>query len=418
MDHFRLPNFEPSRKAALSQIKSVDPILYASTRNFLGGAVTCLSPWLTHGFTNTREVAQLVNTTHSLSFEDKLVFELGWREFFKHVHEHLGQAILQDIRRPVGSGYKNNLPEDIKEARTGLIPIDQSIRTLYATGYLHNHARLWLASYIVHLRKVHWRVGADWMYGHLLDGDLASNHLSWQWVAGTFSTKPYLFNAANVAKFAPQWDASNTGLDRSYEELGDIANSRMDIGPERGASREPGIDEPETLSLPKQPNRNWARLGKDIPLAELGQRISTKEVMLVHPWALAHAEAQPEKPEPARVGIIDLAFHETFPWSQRRWDFVCGAMGKLAQILIVDSRQAAEVKALRDSLPKHTYTLSTENPGYADLISLLECNSQMPETILPPLDHFRGSFSSFYRKSTERAIDLQSVLLDLSEATD
>jgi deoxyribodipyrimidine photo-lyase len=60
---------------------------------------------------------------------------------------------------------------------------------LYATGYLHNHARLWLASYLVHLRKVHWRVGADWMYSHLLDGDMASNYLSWQWVSSTGSNK-------------------------------------------------------------------------------------------------------------------------------------------------------------------------------------------------------------------------------------
>jgi hypothetical protein len=42
------------------------------------------------------------------------------------------------------------------------------VRQLYATGYLHNHARMWLASYAVHLRKVHWRAGADWMFGHLL----------------------------------------------------------------------------------------------------------------------------------------------------------------------------------------------------------------------------------------------------------
>jgi len=81
--------------------------------------------------------------------------------------------------------------------------IDRAVHQLYTTGYLHNHARMWLASYIVHLRKVHWRVGADWMVGYLLDGDLASNHLSWQWVAATFSNKPYLFNAENVARYVP-----------------------------------------------------------------------------------------------------------------------------------------------------------------------------------------------------------------------
>jgi deoxyribodipyrimidine photo-lyase len=79
---------------------------------------------------------------------------------------------------------------------------------------------MWLASYVVHVRKVHWRCGADWLYGHLLDGDLASNHLSWQWVAGTGSSKPYLFNADNVARYASApWHSPHTVLDTSYEAL-------------------------------------------------------------------------------------------------------------------------------------------------------------------------------------------------------
>ena len=92
--------------------------------------------------------------------------------------------------------------------------IDEAVRTLFATGTLHNHARMWLASSVVHVRKVHWRVGADWLYGHLLDGDLASNHLSWQWVAGTGSRKPYLFNAGNVARYAPAaWHSPGSVID-------------------------------------------------------------------------------------------------------------------------------------------------------------------------------------------------------------
>ena len=53
---------------------------------------------------------------------------------------------------------------------TGLPCVDGMLGDLYQTGYLHNHARMWLASYLVHQRKVHWRVGADWMFAHLLDG--------------------------------------------------------------------------------------------------------------------------------------------------------------------------------------------------------------------------------------------------------
>ncbi len=106
-----------------------------------------------------------------------------------------------------------------------------------ATGMLHNHARMWLASYVVHVRKVHWRAGADWLYGHLLDDDLASNHLSWQWVAGTGSTKPYFFNADNVARYAPTaWHSAGSVIDTSYEALDRIAREPAPAAPARARS--------------------------------------------------------------------------------------------------------------------------------------------------------------------------------------
>ena len=132
-------------------------------------------------------------------------------EYFRHVWKHRGAGILSLLHEgPLPEhAYSSELPVDIRKARTGVPAIDEAVRTLYATGTLHNHARMWLASYVVHLRKVHWRAGADWLYGHLLDGDLASNHLRWQWVAGTGSRKPYLFNADNVARYAPtEWHST------------------------------------------------------------------------------------------------------------------------------------------------------------------------------------------------------------------
>ena len=182
----------PTRSAALARIARVRPAAYARTRNHLDGAVTGLSPYLTHGLVTLREVLAGVLEHEPLEVQHKLVFELGWREFFRHAWGHAGDAILRSLHpgpRP-DAAYASVLPADIREARTGVPAIDEAVRTLYATGTLHNHARLWLASYVVHLRHVHWRAGADWLVAHLLDGDLASNHLSWQWVAGTGSPRP------------------------------------------------------------------------------------------------------------------------------------------------------------------------------------------------------------------------------------
>jgi deoxyribodipyrimidine photo-lyase len=219
----RLP---PTRQAAIDRIAAIRPGDYARSRNHIEGAVTGLSPYLSHGLLTLPEVLTGVLERGPLTVGHKLVYELGWREFFRHVWAHEGDGILESLHEgPLPeSAYARELPEDIRGASTGVAVIDQAVRTLYATGTLHNHARMWLASYVVHLRRVHWRAGADWLVAHLLDGDLASNHLSWQWVAGTGSHKPYLFNAENVARYAPApWHSAGTAVDQSYEDLDRIA---------------------------------------------------------------------------------------------------------------------------------------------------------------------------------------------------
>jgi deoxyribodipyrimidine photo-lyase len=111
---------------------------------------------------------------HRLDAQHKFVFELAWREYFHHVWQQRGAGILQSLHDgpPPEQAYAPDMPADmpadIRQARTGVPVIDQAVRTLYATGYLHNHARLWLASYVVHLRKLHWRTGADWLVARMV----------------------------------------------------------------------------------------------------------------------------------------------------------------------------------------------------------------------------------------------------------
>ena len=190
---------DPSRPEALRRIAAIDAEAYARTRNALDGAVTGLSPWITHGIVTPAEVLAGAIAAHTaagrrtpIGLQHRLVMELGWREYFRHVWRHKGDDIFVSLHEGLlpDRCYDRELPADIRKARTGVPVIDLAVRTLYATGYLHNHARMWLASYVVHLRKIHWRAGADWMVAHLMDGDLASNHLSWQWVAGTQVASP------------------------------------------------------------------------------------------------------------------------------------------------------------------------------------------------------------------------------------
>jgi deoxyribodipyrimidine photo-lyase len=244
-------DFPPTVEAARARLAAVRPADYAGSRNHLNGAVTRLSPYLTHGLLTLAEVVDTLRAAHRLPLTHKLMQELGWRAFFRHAWRHDGERILESLHPgPLpDAAYGTAVPEDVRAGATGVPVIDQAVRTLYATGYLHNHARMWLASYLVHIRKVHWRAGADWMVAHLLDGDLGSNHLSWQWVAGTASAKPYLFNADNVAKYAPpDWHSVGTAIDQSYAALDSLARSGAALPPEPGAH--PRVSEPPRFPCP------------------------------------------------------------------------------------------------------------------------------------------------------------------------
>lgn len=201
----RLP-VRGGRQAALAQLATIDPVAYATTRNHVGGAVTKLSPWIRHGVLSLAEVRDAALARARVP-EDatKLVSELGWRDYWRQVYAALGPAIHRDIEPPAmrrrGGQPLDRMPDDVLTATTGHACIDAFVRTLHDTGWLHNHERMWLASWLVHARGVRWQTGADWFLEHLLDADPASNHLSWQWVAGTFSAKPYLFNRENLETF-------------------------------------------------------------------------------------------------------------------------------------------------------------------------------------------------------------------------
>lgn len=314
--------FPPTREEALARIATVQPAEYSRSRNALNGAVTQLSPYITHGFISLPEVLEGVRSHHSVRTQDKFVFELGWREYFRHVWQHRGNGIFKSLHEGVLSdeAYADQIPFDILHANTGVAAIDMAVKTLYATGYLHNHARMWLASYMVHLRKVHWRAGADWLYGHLLDGDLASNHLSWQWVAGTGSHKPYLFNAENVSRYAPlAWHSAGSVIDTTYEELDHVARDPFPVSSSSVRADGSAIDEPQLFTQPP------THLNLSTPNSNT---VSGRDVWLVHPWSLGELPVHLSA-NTVIVGVYVAEFHLAWPWSEKRWQFVNSRMAEL-----------------------------------------------------------------------------------------
>lgn len=311
--------FPPTPTAVENRIAALRPSEYARTRNALDGAVSGLSPYLTHGFVSTSEVLARVLARHDLPVQHKFVQELGWREYFRHVWHQRGEGIFESLHAGVlpDDAYPCELPADVREARTGIPGVDLAVRQLYATGYLHNHARMWLASYLVHLRKVHWTTGADWMYGHLLDGDLASNHLGWQWIAGTASRKPYLFNADNVARFAPAaWHSALSVIDTSYDALDTIARNPVTV-PVRTIGE--GMQAPAMHVIAPGPS---------LFSSACANLATGRDVWLVHPWSL-HEAPDDLPPDALRLGVCPREFHDARPWSAARWSFVSPRMAEL-----------------------------------------------------------------------------------------
>lgn len=217
------------RAAALERLRSFDPRTYAATRNdVIRRGVSALSPYIRHGVLSLPELRDYLITTYGAGpGVAKFVNELAWRAFWQLLYAALGERIEQDLEPPkYPMRRRPDLPADVETGTTGLPCIDTALAELFATGYLHNHARMWVAAYLQHWRGVDWRAGAALFYRHLLDGDPASNNLSWQWVGGLFSRKPYFFNRQNVDRFSGGRYCADCPLatggcpfDATYEDL-------------------------------------------------------------------------------------------------------------------------------------------------------------------------------------------------------
>ena len=166
---------------------------------------------------------------------EKYVQEILWRTYWKGWLES---------HKEVWDKYKNNLFEQLENittseqydlydkaitGKTKIEPFDYWIEQLKSTGYLHNHARMWFSSIWIHNFALPWELGAKLFYDHLLDADIASNTLSWRWVAGIQTIgKKYLAKKDNINKYT--FNRFNdfklpSVKNISFEEAGNISNS-------------------------------------------------------------------------------------------------------------------------------------------------------------------------------------------------
>ena len=213
---------ETSLNHIFTTMDQFDPVKYSSTRNFIDGSVSQLSPYISRGVISTKQVFQfLLDKGYGFAEMEKFVQELAWRDYWQNIWVEKGDLIDGDFKSAQVGVLNYSVPSFLLDNSSSIEAIDQATKSFYDSGYIHNHVRMYIASIVCNVGKYHWKNPAKWMYYHLLDGDWASNSLSWQWVCGTNSSKLYYANQENINKYCRS-SQKETFLDVDYEKFASL----------------------------------------------------------------------------------------------------------------------------------------------------------------------------------------------------
>ena len=313
--------YPSTRAAALARLDAflADAPRYAARRNDVVPGhpyVSRLSAALRHRLLTEQEVVEATLRRHPFRVVEKYLQEVLWRGYWRgwlerrpHVWDraveeaaHLEATLSPDARRSAQAAL---------EGRSGEPLMDLFARELLDTGYLHNHARMWWASFWVHHLRLPWALGAQHFSRHLLDFDAASNTLSWRWVAGLQTPgKTYMVTAENLRRYcAPELlaQAGHIGLNGA-------TIARPQVEPESPAPRTPGPTAPVPRTAARLSARSVVVLhDEDLclelsPLAgarlEAGESVSLTLALPGEPVRLAEAarEARDDRAAEAAEG--------------------------------------------------------------------------------------------------------------------
>ena len=216
-NHLNKQKLIPTRTAGEEALEVFVPKMgkrYANGRNFDRGMgrhrdVSMLSPYLRRRLVLEKDVVATAVQMHGAEEAEKFIQEVFWRAYFKGWLEQrpvIWDLYKEGLARDLAAidrdrGLRKRL-EEAEAGQTGLDYFDSWAEELVETGYLHNHARMWFASIWIFSLELPWRLGADFFFRHLLDGDPASNTLGWRWIGGLHTRgKPYQAQAWNITKF-------------------------------------------------------------------------------------------------------------------------------------------------------------------------------------------------------------------------
>jgi deoxyribodipyrimidine photo-lyase len=344
-------------------MSSSNPIEYSKTRNYLNGHVTYLSPYISRGVISTKQVLETVKSKGYKTEEaEKLIQELAWREYFQRVWQHLEDDIFDDIRYRYTGIKHRNIPTAIADANTGIESVDKAIIEFYQTGYMHNHLRMYIASIACNTGKSYWQLPSQWMYYHLLDGDLASNTCSWQWVAGNFSSKQYYCTQENINKYTGS-NQQHTFLDKGYDEL-------------------PELTIPEVLT-----NTTLLQLSTLLPEKKVPEMDTSLPLLIYNSYNLDPQWRQSVKAN--RILLLEPSHFKQYPVSEKVMNFILDLTKNIDSLQIF----VGEVNEI-PKLFQFPAIYSKEHPAFNHYPG---CKDER-DWIFPEVKGFHNSFFSFWKK--------------------
>ena len=361
--------FPTSYDLIVERINAISPIKYAKTRNFINGDVTYLSAYISRGVISVQQIKKAVLQKGYKPYEiEKFLQELAWREYYQRVWQVKKEELFADLKQPQTDFLHHQIPAAIVDASTGIKVIDDQINAFYSTGYLHNHIRMYVAAMVCNNAKSHWLTPAKWMYYHLLDGDLASNSCSWQWVAGSFSSKKYYCNQENINKYTST-NQVQTFLDESYERI-----ATMPV---------PNALEPiTTLDLKTNlPNT-------DVPLLD-----TSKPTLLYNSYNLDPLWRATENVN--RVLLLEPYHFNKYPVSEKVIDFIIALSKNIEGIVIYVGEVDALIKQYEGLTILNAF-ISKEHPAFEYYPGIKDSRDWM----FPNTEGYYPSFFGFWKKGT------------------
>ncbi len=204
---------------------------YAATRNRLDlDGTSALSPYIRFGMLSMRQAASAALNVERSAFNEKgpetWLNELIWREFYIAILYHFPHVSKTAFNPALGNIPWRNDESDFaawKEGCTGVPVVDAAMRQLRETGWMHNRARMIVASFLVKDLLINWQWGERWFMDNLLDGDPAANNGGWQWTAGTGTDAAPYFRIFNPVLQSQKFDPNGDYIRRWVPELAHLS---------------------------------------------------------------------------------------------------------------------------------------------------------------------------------------------------